>query len=223
MITIDDPTAVAGFERRLDRASRSIPSDGLRLTRLRWVTFVMLFTYGIALIWVLWTRDDLHQPMVVLLGLRVTLVMIVLGLLFGEFASSPAHVRVFTLALFGGLTACLALSQYLIGRDGIRAGQLADFVILAKDGLIELLILMIAYGLLVPDTPRRAAVSLLTMALAPFLALTVLLVSEPASAGFLLEPRAAEQVGLNALMVWIGARLAWCAAQLHTKTSPTAP
>src|SRR5262245_14233347 len=163
MITIDGLPAVAGFERPLDRATRSIPTAALLLARLRWVTFVMLLTYGIALIWVLSTRDDLHQPMVVLLGLRVTLVMIVLGLLFGEFASSPGHVRLFKLALFGGLTMCLALSQYLIGREGMRAGQLASFVILAKDGLIELLALMIAYGLLVPDAPRRAAVSILSM------------------------------------------------------------
>jgi hypothetical protein len=220
MIATDDPPGVAGFEHPRDTATRSIPADVRLLARLRWITFVMLLTYGIALIWVVSTRDDLHQPMVVLLGLRVTLVMIVLGLLFGEFASSPGHVRRFKLALFGGLTVCLALSQYLIGRDGLRAGQLAGFVILAKDGLIELLILMIAYGLLVPDAPRRAAVSILTMALAPFLALTVLLVSEPASAGFLVELRAAEQVGLNALMVWIGAGLAWYAAQLQTKAPP---
>jgi hypothetical protein len=223
MITIDDPPAVAGCERPLDTATRSIPADAMLLARLRWVTFVMLLTYGLALIWVVSTRDDLHQPMVVLLGLRVTLVMIVLGLLFGEFASSPRHVRLFKLALFGGLTVCLALAQYLIGRDGIRTGQLAGFVILAKDGLIELLILMIAYGLLVPDTPQRAAVSILAMALAPFLALTALLVSGPASAGSLVELRAAEQVGLNALTILIGAGLAWYAAQLHTKTSPTVP
>jgi hypothetical protein len=223
MITMDDPPVVAGFERPLETETRSIPTDALLLARLRWVTFVMWLTYGIALIWVVSTRDDLHQPMVALLGLRVTLVMIVLGLLFGEFASSPRHVQLFKLALFGGLTVCLALSQYLIGRDGLRAGQLAGFVILAKDGLIELLILMIAYGLLVPDTPRRAAVSIMTMALAPYLALTALLMSEPAAARSLVELHAAEQVGLNALMVWIGAGLAWYAAQLHTKTSPTVP
>jgi hypothetical protein len=228
MITINDPPAIETVEREPDLAIATVrressaptcavdfmrgptsspisPADALLLTRLRWVAFVMLMVYGIALIWVLATRDDLHQPMVVLLGLRVTLVMIILGLLFGELAASPSHVRLFDLASFGGLTVCLTLSQYLTGRDWIRAGHLSGFMAHEKDGLIELLILMITYGLLIPSTPRRAATVVLTMALTPFLGLTVLFVSDPASAPVMAELGRVEHVGQNVLVVLSGA------------------
>ena len=227
MITIHDPTAIETVEQGPDWAittpGRSSLPNALLLTRLRGVAFVMLMVYGIALIWVLATRDDLHQPMVVLLGLRVTLVMIILGLLFGELAASPGHVRLFDLALFGGLTVCLTLSQYLIGRDWIRAGQLSAFMAHQKDGLIELLILMIAHALLVPNTPRRAAMVVLMMSLAPFLALTALFVSEPATARIMAELGTVEHLGQNALIVLSGAGLAIGGARLQTRALPAVP
>ncbi|HZW35001.1 MAG TPA: hypothetical protein VFF52_30030 [Isosphaeraceae bacterium] len=217
MSTIPDLTAIESTEQGLDR------SDALLRTRLRWLAFVMVLAYGIALIWVLATREDLHQPMVVLLGLRVTVAMVILGLLFGELSTSRSHVRLFELALFGGLTVCLTLSQYLIGRDELRAGQLSGFLVLEKDGLIELLLLMIAHALLIPNTPRRGALFVLTMALAPFLALTVLWVSEPAAAPVLAELGTVEHLGQNALVVLSGAGLAMCAAHLRTRSLPAHP
>ena len=241
MITIQDPTAREDAGRRPDRAiatanrpssapsgaaelvptpSRSGPAGAGLVTRLRWVAFVMLLVYGMALIWVLATRADLHQPVVVLLGLRVTLAMIILGLLFGELSTSTSHVRLFELALFGGLTVCLALSQYLIGRDMIAANQLAGFLVQEKDGLIELLILMIAHALLILNPLRRGALFVLTMALAPFLALTVLWVSEPATAPVLAELSTIEHLGQTVLIVLSGAGLALYGAHLRTKALP---
>jgi hypothetical protein len=217
MITINDPPAVAAIERPaawpLKTPSPSHPEDAGLRTRLRWVALVMLMTYGIALIWVLATRDDLHQPLIVLVGLRVTLAMIVLGLLFGELSTSLSHLRLFGLALFGGLTVCLSLSDYLLGRDWIRTGELPRFLAQEKDSLIELLILMVAYGLLLPERARVRALVILTMGLAPFLALTVLLFSEPASPAVLAELCSIEHVGQNALIVLAGAGLAICGSR----------
>jgi hypothetical protein len=188
--------------------SLSSQTDTLLLNRLRWVAFLMVLAYGIAMIWVLATRDDLHQPMVVLLGLRVTLAMVILGLLFGELASSPSHLRWAELALFGGLTVCLVISQCLIGRDLVRAGDISGVLAHGNDGLLELLILIFAYGVLIPNAPGRSAGVVLTMALAPFLALAILLVNGEISARVLADLRTIELVGRNALIVLIGAGLA---------------
>src|SRR5262249_22066497 len=131
--------------------------------------------------------------------------------------------RLFELALFGGLTACLMLSLYLIGRDGIRAGDVSGFITLEKDGLIELLILMIAYGMLIPNKPRRAAAVVLTMSLAPFLAGSVLLASEPAPTPVLEALRTVEHVGQIALFVLIGAGLAICGVHSRGVTPSAVP
>src|SRR5262249_6420741 len=210
-------SAPSGAAELVPTPSRSGPFGAELVARLRWVAFAMLLVYGMALIWVLATRADLHQPVVVLLGLRVTLAMIILGLLFGELSASTSHVRHFELALFGGLTVCLALSQYLIGRDEIRAGRLAGFLVKEKDGLIELLILMIAHALLIPNSLRRGALFTMMMALAPFLALTVLWVSEPAMAPVMAELGTIEHLGQIVLIVLSGAGLTICGAHLRTK------
>jgi hypothetical protein len=188
--------------------SLSDPADVLLLGRLRWFAFLLTIIYGAVLIWVLSSRDDLHQPLVVLLGLRVTVAMVLLGLLFGPMAETPSHLRWSELALFGGLTVCLTLSQYLIGRDLIGAGDLPGVLAHEKDGLIERVILMIAYAMLIPNDARRAAIVVLTMALAPFLATGILLTGHETPAPILAELRIVEPIGQDVLTVLIGAALA---------------
>jgi hypothetical protein len=92
-----------------------------------------------------------------------------------------------------------------------------------KDGLIELLILMIAHALLIPNSLRRGALFTLMMALAPLLALTVLWMSEPATAPVLAELSTSEHFGQTVLIVLSGAGLAICGAHLRTKALPAVP
>src|SRR5262249_54540464 len=117
----------------------------------------------------------------------------------------------------------LILSQYLTGRDWIRAGHSYGFLAHEKDGLIELLILMIAYGLLIPSTPWRAVPVVLTMALAPFLVLTVLWVSDPALVPVLAELGTVEHIGQDALVVLSGAGLAIYGSYLRAESLPAGP
>jgi serine/threonine-protein kinase len=183
-------------------------TNDLLASRLRSVAFFLLVAYTVALLWVVATRDDLHEPRVVLLGLRVTLVMVVLGLLFNPALAIPSRLRWLELALFVGLTLCLTIAQYLVDRELIQAGDIARLIAQEKTGVIELLILMIAYGMLIPNDPRRTAAVVLTMALAPFLALSFLLESEETSEAVLAGVRNVEYAGQNALIVLIGAGLA---------------
>jgi serine/threonine-protein kinase len=213
--TVIEPLSRAGGapEPRVGLVQGPAPSltgetDVLLLSRLRSVAFFLLVAYAVALIWVVSTRDDLHEPRVVLLGSRVALVMVILGLLFNPVVSVPGRLRWLELALFGGLTLCLIVAQFLVDRGLIRAGDVPGLIAHEKTGVIELLILMVAYGMLIPNDPRRTAAVVLTMALAPFLALSLLLESEETSAEVFAGLRNVEYAGQNALIVLIGAGLA---------------
>jgi hypothetical protein len=216
MIAMNDRPTIAGAtlgpNPAIEAPGLTHPADVLLLSRLRWFAFLLTIVYGAVLIWVLSTRDDLHQPLVVLLGLRVTLALVFLGVLFGPMAETPSRLRWCELALFGGLAICLALSPYLIGGDLIRAGDGPGFLAHEKGILIELLILMFAHGMLIPHDARRASVVVVTLSLAPFSALGLLLMGQETPAPILAELHTVEHIGQNALIVLIGAGLAIYAA-----------
>ena len=117
--------------------------------------------------------------------------------------------------LFLGPTALLVASQYFVGLDLIDRGARSLPAVLAfvKDGVIQMIVLMMVYGTLVPNRPVEAARLLAIMFAAPVLTLALIRTTPEAEAGVRLLSEA-EEDGSNALFLAIGAVLSFFAARV---------
>ena len=111
--------------------------------------------------------------------------------------------------LFLGLTLMLMASQYFVGLDLMRRGPEYSPIVLAfiKDGVIQMLVLMMIYGTLIPNSPAVAARVLVAMFLGP-VATMFLLRLHPDVAPIVAQLGEAEEAGSNILFLAIGMALA---------------
>ncbi len=122
---------------------------------------------------------------------------------------SRLQLRVVEGVLFLGVTALLMVSQYAVGLDLVRRGPEYSPILLAfvKDGVIQMMTIMLIYGTIIPNPPAVAAKTLLAMFLVPFLT-WILLKFQPEAADALARLGTAEEAGSNILFLAIGAVLA---------------
>ena len=111
--------------------------------------------------------------------------------------------------LFLGVTLILMVSQYFVGLDLMHRGPAYLPILLAfiKDGVIQMLALMMIYGTLIPNPPAVAARVLLAMFLGP-VATVFLLRLIPEAAPIVGRLSAAEEAGSNFLFLGMGTALA---------------
>ena len=81
--------------------------------------------------------------------------------------------------MFLGLTLLLMASQYFVGLDLMRRGPEYVPIVVAfiKDGVIQMLALMMIYGTLIPNPPAVAARTLVAMFVGPVAAMLLLLIA----------------------------------------------
>jgi serine/threonine-protein kinase len=173
--------------------------------------------YGLYTAWVfasdnpgtLTTEGSRFSLRVGVLALRCVLAVAVAGLLASAAAISHKQLRVLELVLFLGLTLLLMVSQYFVGLDLMRRGPEFAPLTLAfvKDGVIQMMALMMIYGTLIPNRPASAAWTIAAMFLGPVVA-AMLQRLHPDVAPVLAQLSAAEQWGSNILFLAIGAALA---------------
>ncbi len=213
--------AVAMVERTL--ASLSAETDTLRRRRLFAAAVALAATFGLLLIWVfasdnpgtLTVEGSRFSLRVAFIGLRCLLAVGVAGLLASEAPLSRNQLRVVEYTLFLGVTLLLMVSQYFVGLDLMHRGPEYTPIILAfiKDGVIQMLALMMIYGTLIPNAPAVAARVLLLMLVAP-VATVFLLRMHPDAAPIIARLSAAEENGSNILFLAIGTALAIYGAYL---------
>ena len=109
--------------------------------------------------------------------------------------------------LFGGLITILALSQYLGVSELLRRDNVPSAVAFTKNGVIQVFALMGLYGTFVPNDLKTAAGVIVSMALAPILAISLAL-SSPGVVEVVKRFHRSEQTGTNILFLSIGASLA---------------
>ena len=107
------------------------------------------------------------------------------------------------------MTLLLMVSQYFVGLDLMHRGPEYLPILLAfiKDGVIQMLVLMMIYGTLIPNSPAVAARVLVAMFVGP-VAAVFLLRLHPEAAPVVAQLSAAEEAGSNILFLVIGAALA---------------
>jgi serine/threonine-protein kinase len=203
-------------------ASLTSETDALRRKRLLASAVSLAVIYAVVLVWVfasdnpgtLTVEGSRFSLRVGLLALRCVLAAAVAGLL-AELPLGRKQLRVVEYVLFLGLTVLVMISQYFVGLDLMERGPAYMPIVLAfvKDGVIEMLVLMMIYATLIPNPPAIAARLLAVMLLGP-IAAVFLLELHPSAAPIISQLGTAEQAGSNALFLGIGTALAIYASSL---------
>ena len=198
-------------------ASLAGETETLRRRRLFAAAVSLTAIFGVLCVWVfasdnpgtLSVDGSRFSLRVGLLGLRCLLAVSVAGLLASEVPLSRKQLRTVEYVLFVGLTLLVMASQYFVGLDLMHRGPEYLPILLAfiKDGVIQMLALMMIYGTLIPNPPAVAARVLLAMFLGP-VATVFLLRLNPDATRIIAQLSAAEEAGSNFLFLGIGTALA---------------
>ena len=185
----------------------------LRRHRLAATALLLAVAYAVLLGWHVAYLAP-HGPMAwSLIASRFALSVVVAGLLMSPIRLAPTHVRLVEFALFGGLTIIVMISQYVVNLSMVQAQDSIGMVAFMKNGVIQMVILMLLYGTFIPNHPRIVARVVLAMALAPLFSLA-LLTEHPEVAHLAAEFRTAEYTGSNALFLLTAAAMAVCGSML---------
>jgi eukaryotic-like serine/threonine-protein kinase len=198
-------------------ASLSGETHDLKRDRIKIVAVALAAIFGLLCVWVyvsdnpgtLSANGDRLSLRVILIGLRCLLAVTVAGLLSSEATLSKMQLRVVEYVLFLGVTVLMMASQYTVALDLIHRGPdyLPMLLAFIKDGVIQMLVVMILYGTLIPNTPAVAARILLAMFAGPIIILTLIRM-QPDTGPVLEQLAAAEEAGSNILFLAVGAVLA---------------
>ena len=198
-------------------ASLAGETDTLRRRRLFAASVFLAGTFGLLAVWVfasdnpgtLTAEGNPYSLRVGLIGLRCLLAAAVAGLLASEAPLTRKQLRVVEYVLFLGVTLTMMASQYFVGLDLAHRGTAYAPIILAfiKDGVIQMMALMMIYGTLIPNAPAVAARVLVAMFIGP-VAVLFLLGLHPDVAPIVAQLGEAEEAGSNILFLAIGMALA---------------
>jgi tRNA A-37 threonylcarbamoyl transferase component Bud32 len=186
--------------------------QGILRSRLRSAALALLVVYLTLLAWGLAYGDRgasiVHNTMI----LRAILA----GAVFAALSSSRvllslSALRGIELLLFGGITAMLVLAQYIADAEFIRERDAVFLVAYEKNGALQMIFLMMLYGVLIPNRPERTAKVVLTLLMAPLITLVLALVGQ--ATPDLHERASTHTLAINnALYLCLGAALAIYAA-----------
>jgi serine/threonine-protein kinase len=195
-------------------------TQDLRRRRLLAASVFLAATYGLLFAWVFSSRNvgtltasgSYFSLRAGLLLMRFLLAAGIAGLLASEAPLARKQLRIVEYVLFLGLTLLLMASQYFVNLDLMfRQDPEVDYapIILAfiKDGVIQMMALMMIYGTLIPNRPQVAAGLLVAMFLGPVFTSAAIRM-HPIPTSIVDKLRDAEDRGSNILFLAIGAALA---------------
>jgi serine/threonine-protein kinase len=185
----------------------------LRRHRLAATALLLAVAYAVLVVWHV-AYEAPYGPLAwTLISARLVLSALVAALLFSPIRLSPTKVRALEVTLFGGLTVVVMISQYVINLSMIRDHDAIGMVAFMKNGVIQMVILMLLYGTFIPNSPKTVAWVVLAMALAPLFSVAAL-TEHPDVAHLADEFRRAEYTGSNALFLLTAAAMAVCGSLL---------
>lgn len=211
----EDDLATARIERPSpirDAAQGSLTAETHDLRRRR-LTAAALFMAGamtVLLIWSLYSGTlYLHRGIAFVKVARVIVSVAAAAILFSRVRLSDAAVKGVEYGLFGVMILLLGLLEYLVTIEHLRQGDALAMIATMKNGVLGAIMLMMIYGALIPNDAASAARVILTMAVVPVVAFTLLLEYEhPDLIRELETMRSAEHAGSNAVALLCGAALA---------------
>lgn len=187
-------------------------------SRLKAVTGFLLLVYGIA-----WVGSLAHQSFRLFGGyeayeeigaVRLLLLVSILVILNVRPLRSTEFLRGVEYILFGAIGLLWVYARYRATITDAQAGDLADLLVDSREALIGLLLLMLIHGLFIPHDWLGTARVVLTLALAPALAVSLVQVRHPeliSQLDIILAPR---NVIAEIQILILGASLSICGSHL---------
>ncbi|WZO98606.1 serine/threonine-protein kinase [Isosphaeraceae bacterium EP7] len=187
-------------------ASLTTETDDLRRSRLASAAVFLAILFASLLLWSIpsITVDVWLRPVSMLA--RFLIAAGVAAYLMGKGPLTHTQVRGAELVLFGGITLVLALAEYFVGLEYIRAHDPSGAITYDKNGLFQLVYLMVIYGMFLPNDAKGAAKVILTMAIVPMFAVVALL-EHPEAAEMVHQLKTASHAGSNVMFLVVGAAL----------------
>lgn len=171
----DQEASPAAFDGSIAGTAAETEIRPLLHTRLQTCACMVAMIYLVLTLWT-WLTSDAGTWIVPAGRLaRLALAAAIGGLLISGRNFTLRQLRALELALFGGLVVLLMLSQYFGDLAFIANGDYASLIATEKNGVMQMIVLMMLYGVLIPNDPRRAARVIAAMAIGPLLVLSVLL------------------------------------------------
>jgi hypothetical protein len=146
------------------------------------------------------------------LAARALFSFAVAGLLGTRQTFSLKQLRAIEYLFFGLHTLVILVTQYLISSELIARGDVVGVVAFDKNGVIRIMVLMLLYGVVIPNDPKITARVVLTMAVGPPVILALLTQLYSANGTIMGQMVAGEMAASNAVFVVLGAALAIFAA-----------
>lgn len=192
--------------------SLSTETTSLLHARLRSVTILLLIVYGIVLVWAvanqgadLLSTFDIHRNLTVV---RLVILGAFLAVLYARETYTQSFLRGVEYTLFGVLTLLWIYARYRAVVNDARAENLTELLVSGREAMIGLFMLMIVHGIFIPHRWQGTAQVVLTMALAPTVALVLFQTRHPELSEQVAELLSWRNVSTSVLIVVVGAFLA---------------
>jgi serine/threonine-protein kinase len=176
--------------------------------RLKAAALFMALGYCVFVLFGVFDPVSIQGRAVLSLGLRAALCLAVAALLTSKADLTFGQLRALEYSFFGLLVVIMMAGQYIIGSELIDRGDLPRLVAMEKNGVINLLVLMVLYGVFIPNHPGTTARVVLTMAMGPFLVLVALQLKSAGSSSIIDQFASSEFAIGNMLFIMISAALA---------------
>ena len=180
----------------------------LRRSRLAAAGVFLAVAFAALFLWnVLYPGSGSSRVATTTIGLRSLFAAAVAAFLLGRAELTRGQVRLVEYVLFGSFTLLMAVNQYVVDLDLLRHQDVPGVIAFIKNGVFGMVVVMVIYGMFIPNHPRTTAKVVLTMSLAMVVVLA--LVMEHADVADAVERmRTTEHAGSNILFLMLGASLA---------------
>lgn len=197
-------------------ASPSVASEITPLlhSRLRAATGFVAFAYLVMLVFSVISPDSFSSLVTLSLALRGMVALAAFGVLVSRLDLSYRQLRILEYLFFGLETLLLLYGQYTINIQLIDRGDLIGMVAYEKNGVLRTVVMMMIYGVFIPNDPRITARVVLTMAAGPIIVLALVLQHETAASEMVSQMAGVGNAASNSLFVLLGAALAIYSAHI---------
>jgi serine/threonine-protein kinase len=182
-------------------------TQALLRSRLRAVAWIYLAGHLAFLLRALVIRDP--EPLVGAAQVAATLVVAgSLALLAPRRGLSPTALRSIELALFGTQAVFFAFTHYRLVMRHAARGDMLQMLATGKDTMLFFVMLIVTYGLFIPNTWRRAALVVAGLSVPPLISTVLLRLANPATRLHTSHLLTFEMVSDNLLFLGLGAVVA---------------